>query len=132
MLKDICNILKPQAEERIAEEQTGFRAGRSTAKQTFSHRVLFEKYIQHQQNLQNVFIDFKTAFGKVWHAALWATMRKYNIIANLVRTIKQLYDKATRAVQLNGSIGKWLRLTVGVRQACLLSGSGSGLKVARH
>ena len=48
-------------------------------------------------------------------------MRKYNISANLVRTIEQLYDKATSAVQMNGSIGEWLRITVGVRQGCLLS-----------
>ena len=49
------------------------------------------------------------------------TMRKYNISANLGRTIEQLYDKATSAVQINGSIGEWFRTTVGVRQGCLLS-----------
>ena len=48
-------------------------------------------------------------------------MRKYNINANLVRTIEQLYDKATSAIQMNGSIGEWFRTTVGVRQGCLLS-----------
>ena len=48
-------------------------------------------------------------------------MRKYNISANLVRTIEQLYDKATSAIQMNGSIGEWFRTTVGVRQGCLLS-----------
>ena len=48
-------------------------------------------------------------------------MRKYNISANLVRTIEQLYDKATSAVQMNGSIGEWFKTTVGVRQGCLLS-----------
>ena len=48
-------------------------------------------------------------------------MRKYNISANLVRTIGQLYDKATRAVQMNSGIGAWFRTTVGVRQGCLLS-----------
>ena len=53
--------------------------------------------------------------------ALWATMRKYNISANLVRTTEQLYDKATSAVRMNGSIGEWFRTTVGVRQGCLLS-----------
>ena len=41
-------------------------------------------------------------------------MRKYNISANLVRTIEQLYDKATSAVQMNGSIDEWFRTTVGV------------------
>ena len=48
-------------------------------------------------------------------------MRKYNISANIVRTTEQLYDKATCAVQMNGSIGEWFRTTVGVRQGCLLS-----------
>ena len=121
MLKIILNRLKPQAEEIIAEEQAGFRAERSTTEQIFNLRILCEKYLQHQQNLYHVFFDFKKAFDRVWHAALWATMRKYNISANLVRTIEQLYDKATSAVQMNGSIGEWFRTTVGVRQGCLLS-----------
>ena len=61
------------------------------------------------------------AFDRVWHAALWATMWKYKISANLVRTIEQLYDKATSAVQMNVSIGEWFRTTVGEKQGCLLS-----------
>ena len=48
-------------------------------------------------------------------------MRENNISANLIRTIEQLYDKATSAVQMNGSIVEWFRTTVGVRQGCLLS-----------
>ena len=48
-------------------------------------------------------------------------MRKYNISAILLRTIEQLDDKATSAVQMNGSIGEWFITTVGVRQECLLS-----------
>ena len=67
-----------------------------------------------------VFIDFKKAFFRVWHAALWATMKKYNISANLIRVIKHLYDKATSAVLFNSSIGDWFRTAVGVRQGCQL------------
>ena len=104
--KVILNRLKPQAEEIIAEEKAGFRAGRGTTEQIFNLSIQWEKYLQHQQNLYHVFIDFKKAFDRVWHAALWVTMRKYNISANLVRTTEQLYDKATSAVQMNGSIGE--------------------------
>ena len=75
MLKIILNRLKPQAEEIIAEEQAGFRAGRSTTEQIFNLRILGEKYLQHQQNLYHVFMDFKKAFDRVWHEALWATMK---------------------------------------------------------
>ena len=59
MLKVILNRLKPQAEEIIAEEQAGFRAGRSTTEQIFNLRIRCEKYLHHQQNLYHVFIDFK-------------------------------------------------------------------------
>ena len=48
-------------------------------------------------------------------------MRKYNISANPVRNIEQLFDKATSAVQMNGSIWEWFRTTMGERQGCLLS-----------
>ena len=121
MLQFILNRLKPQAEEIIADKQARFRAGRSTTEHIFNHRILCENYLQHQQNLYHVFIDFKNAFARVWHAALWATMRNYNISANLVHTIEQLYGKATSAVQMNGTIVEWLRTTVGVRQGYFLS-----------
>ena len=48
-------------------------------------------------------------------------MKKYNISANLIRVIKNLYDKATSAVLFNSSIADWFRTTVGVRQGCLHS-----------
>jgi len=121
MLKIILNRLKPEAESIIAEEQAGFRPKRSTAEQIFNLRIICERYLQHQQHLYHTFIDFKKAFDRVWHAALWSTMRKYNINANLVNVIEQLYNKASSAVLINGSKGEWFRTTVGVRQGCLLS-----------
>ena len=105
MLEVILNRLKPQAKE-IANGQAGFRAGRSTTEQIFNIRILCEKYLQHQQNLYHVFTDLKKAFDRVWHAALWVTMGKYNSSKNLVHTIEQLYDKATSVVQKTGSMGE--------------------------
>ena len=89
MLKIILNRLKPQVEKIIAEEQAGLRAGRSTTEQIFNLRILCEKYLQHQQDLYHVFIDFEKAFDRVWHAALWATMKKYNFSTNLIQVIKK-------------------------------------------
>ena len=105
MLKIILSRLKPQTEKIIAEEQAGFRAGRSTTEQIFNLRIFCEKSLQHQQDLYRVFIDFKKAFNRVWHAALWATMKKYNISTTLIQVIRNLYDKATSAVLFNSSIG---------------------------
>ena len=76
VLKITLTRLKPQAEKIITEEQAGFKAGRSTTEQIFNLQILCEKYLQHQQDLYHVFIDFKKAFDRVWHAALWATTMK--------------------------------------------------------
>ena len=121
MLKILLNRLKPQAEKIIAEEHAGFRTGRSTKEQIFNLRILCEKYLKHQQDHYHVLIDFKKTFDRIWQAALWATMKKYNISTNLIRVIRNLYDKATRTVLFNSSIGDWFRTTVGVQQGCLLS-----------
>ena len=52
------------------------------------------------------------AFDRVWYAALWATMKRYNISANLIRVIKNFYARATTIVLFNSSIGDWFRTTV--------------------
>ena len=97
------------------------RAGRSTTEQIFNLRILCEKYLQRQRNLYHVFVNFKKEFNRVWYAALWVTMRLYNINDNLIRTIECLYNKATSAVYLDNNVGKWFRTTIGVNQVCLLS-----------
>ena len=43
----------------------GLQTRGSTTKQIFNLRILCEKYLQHQQNLYHVFIDFKKAFDRV-------------------------------------------------------------------
>ena len=115
------NRLKHQGKEIIAEEQAGLMKGRSTVEQIFNLRSIIEKYQEHQQELYHVFIDFKKAFDRVWHQALWATMNKYNINKTLISLIEELYNQATSSAYLEGEIGEWFRTTVGVRQGCLLS-----------
>ena len=89
--------------------------------QIFKLRILCEIYLQHQHNLYHVFVDFKNAFERVWHAVFWVSMRRYYINVNLVCIFEQLCDKATSAVKMNSSIGEWFRTAVEVMQRCLLS-----------
>ena len=132
MLRIFSNRLKPQAEEIIKEEQAGFRAGRSTTEQMFNLKMLCEKYMQHQQNLYHVFVDIKKAFGRVWHAALWTTMRLFSINANLIKTIEYLNNKATSAVYQGNYIGEQFQITAAVCQGCLLSPDLFGIFLERR
>ena len=121
MLKVVLRRLKTKAEELLAEEQAGFRAGRSTTEQIFNCRVLIEKHLQHQRDLFHNFIDFKKAFDRVWHDGLWWVLRSFNVEEGLVQVIESLYKNASSAVLLNSQIGEFFNTTVGVRQGCLLS-----------
>ena len=44
-------------------------------------------------DIHQVFIDFKKAFNRAWHAALWATTKKHNISTNLIQVIKKKKKK---------------------------------------
>ena len=119
MLKILLNRLTPQAETIIAEEQAGFRPRQLNR---FSAGEYCARGTSNTNRTSSMFfVDFKKAFDRVWHAALWSTMKLYNINANLIKVIESLYSKATSAVYYNGSVGEWFRTTVGVRQGCLLS-----------
>ena len=86
MLKVLLNRLKSKAESIIAEKQVRFRTGRSTIDR--SSILGYCRYLQQQQDLYNVFIDCKRAFDRLWHKALWSTLRLYNINANLIQVFK--------------------------------------------
>ena len=115
MLRILLNRLKPQAEEITKEDGQASEQEGAQLSKIFNFRILCEKYVQHQQSLYHVFVNIKKAFDRVWHAALWATMRLYNINDNLIRTIECLYNKATSALYHDNNIGEWFRTTTGVR-----------------
>ena len=98
---------------RLSAEGSCFVTSCSGLKEVFRFG---HEYLQHQQDLYHVFIDFKKASDRVWREAFLATMKKYNISTNLIRIIKNLYDKTTSAVLFNSSVGDWFRTTVGVRR----------------
>ena len=114
MLKIILKRLKPQAEKIMAEEQAGFRAGRSTTELVFKLRILREKYLQHQQDLFHVFKTSRRPLTGFDMQLCGFIMKKYNINANLIRVIKNLCDKASSAVLFNNSTEDWFRTSVGV------------------
>ena len=121
LLRIILNRLNPQVERILSDEQAGFRKGRSTVEQIFNCRILMERHIESQKDLYHNFIDFKKAFDHVWHDGLWSSLQKYGINSNIISMIKSLYCNSTSAVLINNIQGNIFKITVGVRQGCLLS-----------
>ena len=84
----------------------GLKAERCTTEQIFNFRILCEKYFQHQQNLtMSSLIKIKplTEYGmQPYGPRCGGTILVHIRFAPL----KQLYNKATSAVQMNGSMGE--------------------------
>ena len=78
----------------LSESQAGFRTGRSTVQQTATLRIQNEKAKDIGSMIFHKFFDFKTAFDRVWHEALWHAMGKYNIGKRITTLIQNLYDGA--------------------------------------
>jgi len=121
LLYVLMNRMKPTIKEALDDAQAGFQEGRSTAEQVCNLRILSEKYMDHQLPVYHNFIDFKKAFDRVWHKALWLIMRKYKISSTITKTIKSLYEHAKSLVLIGDTPSKWFLSKVGVRQGCVLS-----------
>ena len=87
----------------------------------FVVRQIMEKARERGLRLHFNFIDFKAAFDTIWRKALWMMLNKIGIPNKIVSILKSMYQNTECAVMIEGSISKWFRVDVGVRQGCLLS-----------
>ena len=107
-LRVIRNRVVSQAEQILGRGTSRFRIMEEYHWITQS----VEKYLE-EQKLFHSFIDFKKAFDRVWYDWHWCILKYYNIA-------RSLYDEATSAALLNGSVGYFFQTTAAV-QGCPLS-----------
>ena len=73
----ILERIKTALDEKLREEQAGFRAGRSCTDQIAKLRIIVEQSIEWQSSLYVNFIDFEKAFDSISREVLWRLLRHY-------------------------------------------------------
>ena len=116
----MLNRLKPQAEKIIAEEQAGFKAGRSTTELIFSPRILCDKKSPAPARPLPCLQRLKEGLRQGLACSFLDNREEVQHQHRPYPSHQNLYGKATSAVLFNSSIGDWFRTKVGVRQGCLL------------
>lgn len=119
----INNRLTSYAEENniISDCQTGFRKGFSTADNVFVLFSLIQHLFTRKKKLFCAFIDFKSAFDKVWRAGLWSKLNDCRINGKCLTLIKNMYQNVKSCITANGKKSNFFTCNVGVRQGENLS-----------
>jgi hypothetical protein len=66
-------------------------------------------------------LDFDSAFDRISHAYLFNILRRYGISQVFIERIRNLYDGAMAAIQINGVMKGRIPIRCAVRQGCPLS-----------
>ncbi|XP_043862778.1 uncharacterized protein LOC122756630 [Drosophila santomea] len=113
--------LQEKIEPLIRDEQAGFRPHRSCVDQANILCIITEQAVEWKAPLYLLFIDFKKVFDSVERAAIWRTLARKGVPANLIAIIKSMYDDANLAVLHNGKTSAPFQTNTGIRQGCPLS-----------
>uniref|UniRef100_A0A8C6NUV0 Reverse transcriptase domain-containing protein n=1 Tax=Nothobranchius furzeri TaxID=105023 RepID=A0A8C6NUV0_NOTFU len=113
----VHQIVEPQ----IQEEQCGFRPGRGTLDQLYTHRGILEGAWEFAQPVYMCFVDLEKTFGGVPLGALWGVLREYGVPGPLIRAVRSLYDRCQSLVRIASSKSGSFPVRVGLRQGCPLS-----------
>jgi len=116
LMSVLTERLRAQTEEYRADEQAGFRKGRSTIQQILTLRLIGEKARRKGKKVYNCFVDFQKAFDSIDQSVAWAVMDSYGIDSKLVRLLKEVNSNAKAAVRVCGEIGPWFNIGRGTRQ----------------
>ena len=99
--------------------------GRSTMDQIFALQQVFEKSWKYAKEVSTCFVDFEKTYDYVARDKLWAVLLEYDVIGQLLATIKSLYKQSEVCVCVNGMRTKPFNVSVGLQQGCVLSPSSS-------
>ena len=107
-----------EMQERIGENQAGFRKKRSTVDHIFTLYALIHKQLLYHKKLYVAFIDFKKAFDYVDRDKLWGILRKNGIksTSKMYRAITSMYNTVKAKVRVGSDVTESFTCPRGVKQ----------------
>jgi hypothetical protein len=131
LLKVVSKLLEAMALARItrwcekhgvlAQEQGGFRKGRSTLHQYFALSELVDSRVEDGLPTLCCFVDVKSAYDSVWHNGRMAKLLDAGIVGRMWHVIDRMLSTVVRAVLLEGDSTNDFGLHEGVPQGAVLS-----------
>jgi len=108
--------LIPYAKEIIGDHQCGFRRNRSTIDHIFCIRQILEKKWENNEEVHQLFIDFKKAYYSVRRDVLYKILIEFGIPRKLVRLIKMSLTETYSGVRVGKNVSDRFPLRNGLKQ----------------
>ena len=109
-------------EDKIAEEQAGFRQNYSTVDHIFVLNAIVQKHLEKRgAKMYLAFVNFRKVFGSVRLCKLLETLQKEGVSGKLAGIIKAMYNSLLSCVRMNNEYTDFFECPNGIRQGCVLS-----------
>ena len=116
-----------ETNDKLVDEQNGFRKDRNTIDQVSSLTNLIETRQKRKLSTFCAFIDFKKAFDLTDRNLLTERINSLGVEGRMFNALKSLYTSVNSCVRVYGFLTVWFDVKSGLRQVahCLLSYSAS-------
>jgi hypothetical protein len=113
--------LKTAVDDKLRDNQAGFRQNRSCADQIVTLHIILEQSHEFNSSLYTVFVDFTKAFDSLDREVLCQLMRHYGIPEKFIAIIRNTYTGMQSKAIHEGQLTEAFDIATGVRQSHLLS-----------
>jgi hypothetical protein len=114
--------VEEEIECKINEGQAGFRKNRGVRDVWWVLEGVIQSRLKRGLKTYVGFIDFKKAFDRVWREGLWWKLEQKGVKGKMWRMIQRWYEGSEVKAEWMGAETGWMKIDLGVRQGCVLSG----------
>jgi len=117
----LLSRLTPYAKEIIGDHQCGFRRNGSTIDHIYCIRQILEKKWEYNEEVHQLFIDFKKAYDSVRREVLYKILIEFGNPKKLARLIKMSLTETYSRVRVGKNVSDRFPIRNGLRQGDALS-----------